>query len=290
LFSSTKSTRWVGAGVAGGGGAAGAGWVPARAPRHHGFGRRSSGSSPPAPAAPPPQTQVAKGRDSRLRSVGNDEREQTLNQLLTELDGFETDKDNVVICIAATNRWGLGARPTTRPRPGRRRLRRCVAPERRAEAPAPVSPSHARAVPRSPALQNLQRPDVLDAALLRPGRFDRRVPVERPDRLGREQILRVHLQRRGLPLAPDVTPSAIASMTTGFTGADLANLVNEAALLAGRRNKSVVGAEEFDVAVLRAVAGIEKKRSLLAGLEKDVVARHEVGSGRGLRGLGLRLR
>ncbi|KAI8474959.1 MAG: hypothetical protein J3K34DRAFT_489397 [Monoraphidium minutum] len=177
---------------------------------------------------------VAKGRDTRLRSVGNDEREQTLNQLLTELDGFETDRDNVVICIAATN-----------------------------------------------------RPDVLDAALLRPGRFDRRVPVERPDRVGREQILKVHLQRRGLPLAPEVTPSSIAAGTTGFTGADLANLVNEAALLAGRRNKarfllacvfaSVVGPDEFDVAVLRAVAGIEKKRSILAGVEKDVVARHEVG-------------
>ncbi|GBF89670.1 ATP-dependent zinc metalloprotease FTSH, chloroplastic-like [Raphidocelis subcapitata] len=167
---------------------------------------------------------VAKGRDTRLRSVGNDEREQTLNQLLTELDGFETDRDNIVICIAATN-----------------------------------------------------RPDVLDAALLRPGRFDRRVPVERPDRVGREQILRVHLQRRGLPLAPDVTPAGLAGATTGFTGADLANLVNEAALLAGRRNKSVVGAEEFDVAVLRAVAGIEKKRSILAGMEKEVVARHEVG-------------
>lgn len=167
---------------------------------------------------------VAKGRDMRLRSVGNDEREQTLNQLLTELDGFDSDKDNVVICIAATN-----------------------------------------------------RPDVLDQALLRPGRFDRRVAVERPDKLGRRQILGVHLQRRGLPLAPDVQVDEIAAMTTGFTGADLANLVNEAALLAGRTNKALVGREEFSQAVLRSVAGIEKKRSILQGLEKEVVARHEVG-------------
>uniref|UniRef100_A0A383V3V6 AAA+ ATPase domain-containing protein n=1 Tax=Tetradesmus obliquus TaxID=3088 RepID=A0A383V3V6_TETOB len=167
---------------------------------------------------------VAKGRDMRLRSVGNDEREQTLNQLLTELDGFDSDKDNVVICIAATN-----------------------------------------------------RPDVLDQALLRPGRFDRRVAVERPDKIGREQILGVHLQRRGLPLADDVSVEEIATMTMGFTGADLANLVNEAALLAGRTNKALVGREEFSAAVLRSVAGIEKKRSILQGMEKEVVARHEVG-------------
>ncbi|WIA09703.1 hypothetical protein OEZ85_009088 [Tetradesmus obliquus] len=167
---------------------------------------------------------VAKGRDMRLRSVGNDEREQTLNQLLTELDGFDSDKDNVVICIAATN-----------------------------------------------------RPDVLDQALLRPGRFDRRVAVERPDKTGREQILGVHLQRRGLPLADDVSVEEIATMTMGFTGADLANLVNEAALLAGRTNKALVGREEFSAAVLRSVAGIEKKRSILQGMEKEVVARHEVG-------------
>ncbi|WIA29776.1 hypothetical protein OEZ86_012250 [Tetradesmus obliquus] len=167
---------------------------------------------------------VAKGRDMRLRSVGNDEREQTLNQLLTELDGFDSDKDIVVICIAATN-----------------------------------------------------RPDVLDHALLRPGRFDRRVAVERPDKTGREQILGVHLQRRGLPLADDVSVEEIATMTMGFTGADLANLVNEAALLAGRTNKALVGREEFSAAVLRSVAGIEKKRSILQGMEKEVVARHEVG-------------
>ncbi|CAK0786015.1 hypothetical protein CVIRNUC_009228 [Coccomyxa viridis] len=168
---------------------------------------------------------VAKGRDSRLRSVGNDEREQTLNQLLTELDGFESEKDaGPVICIAATN-----------------------------------------------------RPDVLDSALLRPGRFDRRVSVERPDRMGREQILRVHIERRQLPLGDDVSVGTVASSTVGFTGADLANLVNEAALLAGRDNKGTVEAADFDHAILRAVAGIEKKRSILVGLEKAVVAKHEAG-------------
>jgi len=167
---------------------------------------------------------VAKGRDSRLRSVGNDEREQTLNQLLTELDGFDSDKENVVICIAATN-----------------------------------------------------RAEVLDKALLRPGRFDRRVSVERPDKIGREQILKVHLERRGLPLEDDVTLDKIATSTTGFTGADLANLVNEAALLAGRDNKAKVGLVDFDSAVLRSIAGVEKKRSILQGKDKEVVAKHEVG-------------
>lgn len=167
---------------------------------------------------------VAKGRDTKLRSVGNDEREQTLNQLLTELDGFDSHKDQLVICIAATN-----------------------------------------------------RPDVLDAALLRPGRFDRRVVVERPDKQGREEILQVHINNRQLPLGPDVSVGQLASQTTGFTGADLANLVNEAALLAGREGKESVDAIDFDAAVLRAVAGIEKKRSVLRGVEKQVVARHEVG-------------
>lgn len=170
---------------------------------------------------------VAKGRDAPMkgfRSSGNDEREQTLNQLLTELDGFNSSESNIVICIAATN-----------------------------------------------------RPDVLDPALLRPGRFDRRVPVERPDKIGREQILRVHIENNNLPLDKDFNVSALASQTTGFTGADLANIVNEAALLAGRRGQSAVGAEDFDAAVLRTVAGIEKKRSILHGEEKSVVSRHEVG-------------
>ncbi|GBG61942.1 hypothetical protein CBR_g26105 [Chara braunii] len=165
---------------------------------------------------------VAKGRDGRLRSVGNDEREQTLNQLLTELDGFDT-KDSVIV-IAATN-----------------------------------------------------RADVLDSALRRPGRFDRIVAVEPPNRLGREEILKVHVKKKGLPLADNVDLLVVASATSGFTGADLANLVNEAALLAGRGNKMAVGKEEFNQAVERAVAGIEKKRSSLQGTEKGVVARHEVG-------------
>jgi len=168
---------------------------------------------------------VAKGRDARLRSVGNDEREQTLNQLLTELDGFDTGNcDAPVICIAATN-----------------------------------------------------RPDVLDAALLRPGRFDRRVPVERPDRQGRRQILNVHIVRKGLPLAKDVAVESLASQTVGFTGADLANVVNEAALLAGREGNLVVSAADFDAAIMRSVAGLEKKRSVLRGAEKACVARHELG-------------
>ena len=170
---------------------------------------------------------VAKGRDSRFRGGGggaNDEREQTLNQLLTELDGFDSKNGQIVICIAATN-----------------------------------------------------RPDVLDAALLRPGRFDRRVPVERPDRVGREQILRVHLEKKELPLGDDVDVAALAAQTAGFTGADLANVVNEAALLAGRGGKDAVDAVDFDAAVLRSVAGLEKKRSLLSGKEKFIVAGHEVG-------------
>lgn len=172
---------------------------------------------------------IGKGRESRLRGVGNDEREQTLNQLLTELDGFEAGSSGmgsteVVICLAATN-----------------------------------------------------RPDVLDAALLRPGRFDRRVPVERPDKIGREAILTTHIVRKGLPLESDVKVNDLASQTAGFTGADLANVVNEAALLAGRRGHNRVAAEDFDAAILRSIAGLEKKRSVLHGEEKKVVARHEAG-------------
>lgn len=166
---------------------------------------------------------VAKTRgDGKLRGMGNDEREQTLNQLLTELDGFETE--SLVICIAATN-----------------------------------------------------RPDSLDAALRRPGRFDRTVSVDRPDKQGRKEILAVHTKRRALPLAADAGLDVIAQMTAGFTGADLENLVNEAALLAGRAGKTKVGYSEFEAAVLRTVAGIEKKRSLLTMSEKRTVSAHEVG-------------
>ncbi|XP_044505665.1 ATP-dependent zinc metalloprotease FTSH 7, chloroplastic-like [Mangifera indica] len=165
---------------------------------------------------------VAKSRDGRFRIVSNDEREQTLNQLLTEMDGF--DSNSSVIVLGATN-----------------------------------------------------RSDVLDPALRRPGRFDRVVMVETPDRVGRESILKVHVSKKELPLAKDVELSDIASMTTGFTGADLANLVNEAALLAGRQNKVVVEKIDFIQAVERAIAGIEKKTAKLKGSEKAVVARHEAG-------------
>ncbi|KAL5207147.1 hypothetical protein ABZP36_031582 [Zizania latifolia] len=165
---------------------------------------------------------VAKSRDGRYRIVSNDEREQTLNQLLTEMDGFDTN--SAVIVLGATN-----------------------------------------------------RADVLDPALRRPGRFDRVVMVEAPDRFGRESILKVHVNRKELPLGKDVDLSDIAAMTTGFTGADLANLVNEAALLAGRSNKEIVEKIDFISAVERSIAGIEKKHAKLKGDEKAVVARHEVG-------------
>ncbi|KAK1589097.1 hypothetical protein Q3G72_030486 [Acer saccharum] len=165
---------------------------------------------------------VAKSRDGRYRIVSNDEREQTLNQLLTEMDGF--DSNSAVIVLGATN-----------------------------------------------------RADVLDPALRRPGRFDRVVMVETPDRIGREAILKVHASKKELPLAEDVDLGDVASMTTGFTGADLANLVNEAALLAGRQNKVIVGKIDFTHAIERSIAGIEKKTTKLKGSEKAVVARHEAG-------------
>ncbi|XP_074328562.1 ATP-dependent zinc metalloprotease FTSH 9, chloroplastic-like isoform X2 [Apium graveolens] len=165
---------------------------------------------------------VAKSRDGKFRIVSNDEREQTLNQLLTEMDGF--DSSSAVIVLGATN-----------------------------------------------------RSDVLDPALRRPGRFDRVVMVETPDRIGREAILNVHVSKKALPLGDDVDLVTIASMTTGFTGADLANLVNEAALLAGRQNKAIVEKIDFIHAVERSIAGIEKKTAKLQGCEKGVVARHEAG-------------
>ncbi|KFK27417.1 hypothetical protein AALP_AA8G380000 [Arabis alpina] len=165
---------------------------------------------------------VAKSRDNKFRMVSNDEREQTLNQLLTEMDGF--DSSSAVIVLGATN-----------------------------------------------------RADVLDPALRRPGRFDRVVMVETPDKVGRESILKVHVSKKELPLGDDVNLSSIATMTTGFTGADLANLVNEAALLAGRKSKLTVDKIDFIHAVERSIAGIEKKTARLKGSEKGVVARHEAG-------------
>jgi cell division protease FtsH len=151
---------------------------------------------------------------------GNDEREQTLNQLLTEMDGF--DANTGVIIIAATN-----------------------------------------------------RPEVLDPALRRPGRFDRQVVVDRPDRIGREAILKVHA--RNVKLADDVNLDAIAVRTPGFAGADLANLVNEAALLAARKNSQAVTTADFNEAIERLVAGLEKRSRVLNETEKKTVAYHEVG-------------
>ncbi len=151
---------------------------------------------------------------------GNDEREQTLNQLLVEMDGFEANEG--VILIAATN-----------------------------------------------------RPDVLDPALLRPGRFDRQVVVPNPDVAGREKILKVHMRK--VPLAPDVDPRTIARGTPGFSGADLANLVNEAALLAARRSKRVVTMSEFEEAKDKVMMGAERRSMVMTEEEKRLTAYHEGG-------------
>jgi cell division protease FtsH len=151
---------------------------------------------------------------------GHDERENTLNQLLVEMDGFDTAKG--VVIVAATN-----------------------------------------------------RPEVLDPALLRAGRFDRQVLVDRPDRQGREAILRVHV--KGVKLAPAVDLAVIAQRTPGFVGADLANLVNEAALLAARRRKSLVDMDDFEEALDRVIAGLRKKNRLINAKEREIVAVHESG-------------
>jgi cell division protease FtsH len=151
---------------------------------------------------------------------GHDEREQTLNQLLVEMDGFEM-KDNIIL-IAATN-----------------------------------------------------RPDILDPALLRPGRFDRQIVVDRPDRNGRRKILEVH--SKGKPLAPAIDLDSLAAGTPGFTGADLRNLINEAALLAARRGKKVIEQEELEEGIMRVIAGPEKKARLLSEKEQRITAYHEMG-------------
>lgn len=151
---------------------------------------------------------------------GHDEREQTLNQLLVEMDGFEAGTG--IILLAATN-----------------------------------------------------RPDILDPALLRPGRFDRQVVVDRPDFTGRREILKVHL--RDKKLAEDVDVDVVARRTPGFVGADLANLVNEAALLAGRGGKSVLEMEDFEEAVDRVIAGPERKSRVMSAKEREIIAYHEVG-------------
>jgi cell division protease FtsH len=151
---------------------------------------------------------------------GHDEREQTLNQLLVEMDGFEM-KDNIIL-IAATN-----------------------------------------------------RPDILDPALLRPGRFDRQIVVDRPDRKGRKQILEVHT--RGKPLAKDIDLDTLAGQTPGFTGADLANLINEAALLTARSSKREITMGELEEGIMRVIAGPEKKSRVMSEKERLVTAYHELG-------------
>ena len=151
---------------------------------------------------------------------GHDEREQTLNQILVEMDGFDT-KTNVIV-LASTN-----------------------------------------------------RPDILDPALLRPGRFDRRVTLDSPDVKGREEILDVH--SKGKPLAEDVNMEAIAKQTAGFSGADLMNLVNESAILAARRNKTIITYDELAESIDRVIAGPEKKNKVISAREKEMVAYHEAG-------------
>jgi cell division protease FtsH len=164
----------------------------------------------------------ALGRARGLGGVvgGHDEKEQTLNQLLVELDGF--DSRTGLVLLGATN-----------------------------------------------------RPEILDPALLRAGRFDRQVLVDRPDKKGRIDILRVHMRK--VKLAPDVEPEKVAALTPGFTGADLANLVNEAALLATRRGADAVSMDDFNNAVERIVAGLEKRNRLLNPREREIVAYHEMG-------------
>jgi cell division protease FtsH len=162
---------------------------------------------------------VGRQRGASMGS-GNDEREQTLNQILVEMDGFSTDTN--VIMMASTN-----------------------------------------------------RPDILDPALLRPGRFDRKVILDRPDVHGRAAILAVHT--RGKPLAPDISILNLAKLTPGFVGADLENLVNEAAILAARRNLNTIGRPEFQDAMERIIAGPERQGKILSDYEREVVAYHEAG-------------
>jgi cell division protease FtsH len=151
---------------------------------------------------------------------GHDEREQTLNQILVEMDGFDTTTN--VIVLSATN-----------------------------------------------------RPDILDPALLRPGRFDRQVVLDLPDIKGRMAILDVHI--KGKPLEPNINLEKVAKQTSGFTGADLSNLVNEAAILAARRNKKAIGLQELEEAIDRVIAGPEKKSRIISQKEKEISAYHEVG-------------
>ena len=163
---------------------------------------------------------IGKRRGGALSVGGHEEREQTLNQLLTEMDGF--DPSQGVIIMAATN-----------------------------------------------------RPDVLDPALLRPGRFDRQIVVDKPDMRGREEILKVHARK--IKLSPKVDLHTIAARTPGFAGAELANVINEAALLASRRNKQMVEMEDLEEAIDRVMAGLERKSRVLSEREREIVAHHEIG-------------
>jgi len=163
---------------------------------------------------------IGRARGRNTMQGGNDERENTLNQLLVEMDGFPTDKG--VILMAATN-----------------------------------------------------RPDVLDSALMRPGRFDRQIAIDRPDLKGREAIFRVHIQN--IKISESVTPFALAEMTPGFAGAEIANVCNEAALIAARRNKEEVDMDDFNYALDRVIGGLEKKNKLISPEEKEIIAYHEAG-------------
>ena len=163
---------------------------------------------------------IGRARGKGAVQGGNDERENTLNQLLVEMDGFSTDKG--VILMAATN-----------------------------------------------------RPDVLDSALLRPGRFDRQIGIDRPDLKGREAIFKVHLKT--IKIGPSINPAVLAEMTPGFAGADIANVCNESALVAARRNKKAVDMDDFNYALDRVIGGLEKKNKLISPKEKEIIAYHEAG-------------
>ena len=163
---------------------------------------------------------IGRARGRNNIQGGNDERENTLNQLLVEMDGFATDKG--VILMAATN-----------------------------------------------------RPDVLDSALLRPGRFDRQIGIDLPDKKGRKAIFKVHLEN--IKVNPDINVDQLAEMTSGFAGAEIANICNEAALVAARRNKTSVDMDDFNHALDRVIGGLEKKNKLIAPEEKKIIAYHEAG-------------
>jgi len=163
---------------------------------------------------------IGRARGKGAIQGGNDERENTLNQLLVEMDGFSTDKG--VILMAATN-----------------------------------------------------RPDILDGALLRPGRFDRQIGIDRPDLQGREAIFKVHL--KNIKTGPDMDAQTLAEMTPGFAGAEIANVCNEAALIAARRNKKAVDMDDFNYALDRVIGGLEKKNKLISPAEKKIIAFHEAG-------------